>query len=95
METTDRNPDLWRQAKDRARFKASLFSFVVVNALLWALWAVTGRESHPIPWPLWVSFFWGVGLVLKAIRVYSGFGWAQLSEREYEKLVQEQQNNLR
>ena len=95
METPDRNPQLWRLAQDRAKFKASLFSFVVVNALLWGLWAITGRESNPIPWPLWVSFFWGFGLVMKGVRVYGGFGWAQLSEREYEKLVQEQQNTLR
>ncbi|MFD2786360.1 2TM domain-containing protein [Hymenobacter rubripertinctus] len=59
------------------------------------MWAVTGRESNPIPWPLWVTFFWGFGVLMRGLRVYGGFGWAQLSAREYEKLVREQQNALR
>lgn len=90
METTDRDPHLWRVAKDRAKFKSHLFTYLVVNALLWVIWAFTGRESEPLPWPVWVSVFWGFGVLMNGLGVYGGLGKAQLSEREYEKLVRQQ-----
>lgn len=90
METTDRDPQLWRMAKDRAKFKSHLFSYFTVNALLWAIWALTGREARPIPWPVWSTVFWGFGVLMNGIGVYGGFGRAQLSEREYERLLRQQ-----
>ncbi|QNH61612.1 2TM domain-containing protein [Hymenobacter sediminicola] len=90
METTERDPQLWRMAKDRAKFKSHLFTYLTVNALLWAIWALTGRESYPIPWPVWSTVFWGFGVLMNGIGVYGGFGRAQLSEREYERLQRQQ-----
>ena len=95
METPDRNPQLWRLARQRARFQSSLLTFLFVNAILWAVWAFTGRDSYPSPWPLWVTFFWGLGLVIRGLKAYGGLDWADLSEREYEKLVRQQRNELR
>ena len=95
METPARDPQLWQLARQRAKFQAGLLTFLFVNAILWGVWAFTGRESNPIPWPLWVSFFWGIGVVARGLRAYTSFGYANLSEREYEKLVRQQRTELR
>jgi len=87
MEPINRDPHLWRQAKARARFKASLFTYFWVNALLWTIWALTGRSSYPIPWPLWPTFFWGIGLVAQGVGAYGLWGRDQQAEREYERLL--------
>lgn len=89
MEPLHRDPDLWRQAKARARFKASLFTYFWVNALLWTIWALTGRGSYPVPWPLWATFFWGIGLLANAASVYGWWGQSHQAEREYERLLRE------
>jgi len=93
MEPINRDPHLWRQAKARARFKASLYTYFWVNALLWTIWALTGRAANPIPWPLWATFFWGIGLVAQGVGVY-GYGLlgkGQMAEREYERLIRQRE----
>ncbi len=95
METPDRDPQLWQLARQRAKFQAGLLTFLFVNAILWGVWAFTGRESNPIPWPLWVTFFWGIAVAARGLRAYTSFGGTNLSEREYEKLVRQQRTGLR
>ncbi|SNR67828.1 MULTISPECIES: 2TM domain-containing protein [Hymenobacter] len=90
METT-RNPQLWRLAKQRAKFKSHLFTYLSVNALLWIIWAITDRQSSPLPWPVWSTVFWGIGVFLNGLGVYGGLDRGNLSEREYERLVRQQQ----
>src|SRR3954464_1718808 len=75
MDTVNGSPDLGTQpsppdAREQARqrlqarrdFTSHLAAFVVVNALLIAVWALTGRYF----WPAWVLAGWGAGLVLHA-----------------------------
>ncbi|MBC6988155.1 MULTISPECIES: 2TM domain-containing protein [Hymenobacter] len=96
MEAANRDPELWRMAKARARFKSHLFTYLVVNSVLWVIWFLTndysdwhGHGRHfDIPWPVWPTVFWGFGVLMNGIRVYSDFGGRQ-SEREYERLVRE------
>ncbi|NML67825.1 2TM domain-containing protein [Hymenobacter sp. RP-2-7] len=83
----DRDPNLWRLAKRRAKFKAHLFTFLWVNILLWAIWALTDRSARPVPWPVWVTAFWGLGVVLQAIATHGAGGRGGLAEREYERLT--------
>ncbi|MDO7846515.1 2TM domain-containing protein [Hymenobacter sp. M29] len=96
METLQRDPYLWQKAKARARFQSHLLSFLLVNALLWVIWAFTfphhhGRGFHSeIPWPLWVTFFWGLGLIRRGMAAYGGFSREQRTQREYERLVSQQ-----
>ena len=93
METQQRDPQLWYQAKARARFQAHLLSFLFVNATLWVIWAFSaphhfGHHFHSeIPWPLWVTFFWGIGLVKRGVAAYGGFTYEQRAVREYERLT--------
>jgi hypothetical protein len=63
--------DLREQARQRLQkrrdFSAHLVAYVVVNAMLIGIWAVTGAGYF---WPIWVLLGWGVGLVLNAWDVY-------------------------
>ncbi len=90
METQPRDPQLWLMAKARAKFQSSLLSFLFVNALLWVIWAFSmpHRGFHSeIPWPLWVTFFWGLGLIKRGIAAYGGFTYEQRAQREYDRLA--------
>jgi hypothetical protein len=96
METIDRDPHLWRIAKARAKFKSHLTTYVLVNALLWAIWAFTsnyhGRHEDFLPWPIFPTLFWGLGVAIQGLTTYGYFGRSNWSEREYERLLREKQN---
>jgi len=53
--------------KKRREFQTHLFAYIVINGLVWAVWAMTG-EGYP--WPLWLSGLWAVGLIFNAWDVY-------------------------
>jgi fatty acid desaturase len=56
-----------KRLQKRRDFGAHLVAYVVINAMLIGIWAVTGAGYF---WPAWVLFGWGVGLVLNAWDVY-------------------------
>ena len=76
-----------RRIKKRQDFRNHLIVYFVINAVLWAVWAVTDGGGDPVPWPAWVTVFWGIGLVFNAWDVY---GRKPITEeqiqREAEKL---------
>lgn len=83
---------LWKIAAKRARFKRNLFSYLVVNSFLWAIWWFTkGHHYHwnNVPWPVWVMLGWGVGLAFQYFDAYHG-SKDTLIEQEYEKLKKQQ-----
>ena len=45
-------------------------TFIIVNVGLWALWYFQGAMEPPVgmPWPAYISLFWGMGLLIKAVR---------------------------
>lgn len=86
-----RDAQLWRQARAQAKFKSHLFVYLAVNALLWVIWALTGRESDPLPWPVFTGLFWGFGLAIQGLSTYGVLGHASLTEREYARLLRQQQ----
>jgi hypothetical protein len=45
---------------ERRDFRVHVATYLVVNAMLWLLWAVTGADGSP--WPIWVTLGWGIGL---------------------------------
>jgi len=91
---SNRDEQLWRQAKQRARFQRSLVSYFVINAFLWILWWFTAdtKNFHGIPWPAWVILGWGLGLVFQYFAAYGG-SKENLVDREYEKLKREREKN--
>jgi hypothetical protein len=87
-----RDEKLWRVARKRAEFRRSLYSYLVINLLLWCVWWFTTGEKgnwKGFPWPCWVMLFWGIGLAKQYFDAYYGTK-ADLAEREYERMKKEQ-----
>ncbi|MDH5374011.1 MAG: 2TM domain-containing protein [Acidimicrobiia bacterium] len=56
-----------KRLKGKRDFKSHLATYVVVNSMLVAIWALSGRGYF---WPIWPMAGWGIGLVLNAWTVY-------------------------
>jgi len=56
-----------RNLKKRRDFKAHLLVYVLMNAFVVAIWAVTGAGFF---WPVFLLVGWGIGLVMNAWDVY-------------------------
>ena len=89
----DINDDrLWRIARQRAQFRKSLYSYVVVILFMWVIWWITtGRVTGftGYPWPVWVMLGWGVSLAMQYFKAYQG-NKRDLADEEYQKLKQQQ-----
>ena len=63
--------DLREQAlariKKKREFVEHLIAYVLVNALLIGIWAVTGAGFF---WPIFVLLGWGIGIVFHGLEVY-------------------------
>ena len=92
-QTENRNPDLWEMAKERAKFKVHLFTYLLVNLFLWILWFVSTKMffSTFAYWPVYPMAGWGIGLMFHYLRVYH---WTQnIAQKEYDKLIKKQNKN--
>lgn len=84
---------LWNIARKRAAFKRHLASYLIINAVLWAIWLfkffsvheTDFRIDYHIPWPAYVTFFWGIGILFDFLNSYF-FHQSDMVEREYQKL---------
>ncbi|HVN60780.1 MAG TPA: 2TM domain-containing protein [Gaiellaceae bacterium] len=54
-----------RRLHRKQRFESHVASFVFVNAIVWAIWALTSDRSGT-PWPIWITAIWGFGLLWDA-----------------------------
>ena len=86
-----RDQRLWQIAKARTKFQSHLLTYLVVNAGLWLLWALTTRQFEPrhhdyLPWPMWATVFWGVGVVAQGLAAYGRLNRGERTQREYERL---------
>ena len=85
------NDPLWEVAKKRANFKKDLIKYIIVVPFLWVIWLFTSynhfgfRSFNNIPWPAWVTLFWGIGLAFKFADAYV-LNTKQSIENEYENL---------
>ena len=92
--TEQKDKKLWNIARKRAAFKRHLISYLIINVMLWAIWLFR-IYSHDfdfhfdfenrIPWPAYVSFFWGIGLTFDFFNSYF-LHKDDMVEREYQKL---------
>jgi hypothetical protein len=99
MEPTQSNPNrdpyLWKQAKARVAFKMHLRTYLIVNAGLWLIWALTSNflrsSGHEVfPWPLFATIGWGIGLASHYFAAYYGSNERNMVEQEYQKLANRQ-----
>ncbi len=57
--------------KKKENFKKSLAAYVIVNAFLIGVWALTHDDGDGSGfWPIWVIGFWGIGLAFQAWDAY-------------------------
>jgi hypothetical protein len=85
---TEKERMLWKQAKKRVEFRKHLFTYIIVNGFLWAIWFFTDRRSD-FPWPIWPTLGWGIGLAFSGYNAYFGTNLTAV-EREYERLKNKQ-----
>ena len=60
-----------RRLKAKRAFMQSLAAYVIVNAFLVAIWALSGQGYF---WPIWVMGGWGIGIAFHAWSVYGRGG---------------------
>jgi 2TM domain len=89
----NRDERLWKMAQKRADFKKRLFTYIVVNVFLWCIWLFTkqnsGGDYSNIPWPIWPTLGWGIGIAFQYFDAYNKAG-DSLADKEYEKLKNKQ-----
>jgi hypothetical protein len=54
--------------KKKAAFKKTVVAYILVNAFLILVWALTDSDSGF--WPIWVIGGWGIGLAFQAYDAY-------------------------
>jgi hypothetical protein len=57
-----------KRMKKRQDFYTHLAWYVGVNLTFWFLWILSG--SVGFPWPLIITFLWGIGVVSDAVETY-------------------------
>ena len=93
MNNSNENNDaqLWQIAKKRAAFKRQCVSYILVNALLVAIWFLgfikTGGSNSF--WPIWPIIGWGIGLAFSYIEAYESNNFFS-TQKEYETLKNQQ-----
>jgi cytochrome c oxidase assembly factor CtaG len=87
----EKDQQLWEIAQKRASFKRHLMTYIVINIFMWIIWAMTGAHTYNrgMPWPLWSTLGWGIGLAFHYFGAYVTTGDNSV-EREYEKLKNKQ-----
>lgn len=77
QQPVDPQAEAYRQASRRVRarldFQKNLWSYLLVNGFLWLIYFMTTGVGHQSFWPIWITVFWGIGLVAQ---------WWNLSGRE-------------
>jgi hypothetical protein len=88
-----KDPELWRLAQARASFKSHITIYLVMVAVFWTIWFLTGAHTYGrgFPWPVWPTFGWGIGVLFHYIGAYRD-PKNNPAENEYQKLVDQQKN---
>jgi len=76
--------ELKEEAQKRVDFKYHLLIYVLVNAGLWVIWALTYTGY---PWPVWPLLGWGIGIFFHYLGVYRPMNFFSV-EKEIDKLKQ-------
>ena len=79
----DRRERAIRRLKAKGEFKVHLLAYVLVNAFLVVIWAVSGANFF---WPVFPILGWGIGLVFHAWDVYGNEPSEEKIRREMDKL---------
>jgi serine/threonine protein kinase len=79
-----------KRFKKREELRGHIISYVMVNLMLWGIWAFNaGFPANfegfdgGMPWPLWVTLGWGIGLIANILE-YNGKYGSGAAKREAE-----------
>jgi hypothetical protein len=91
----DRDPRLWDIATKRAAFKRHVITYLIMNAFFWGLWFMLGGRtySNGIPWPVWPTLGWGIGLGFHYFGAYGNHEYDAI-EKEYTKLQNQKNKSI-
>jgi len=82
-DTTDKQREAAiERLKAKRAFQGNVVSFVVINAFLIGIWAVSGAGFF---WPIFIILGWGFGLVMHAWQVYGRHG---ITEDDVQREIQ-------
>lgn len=75
-----------QRVQELRKYYMSLISFVLINALLAGINYYVNQWSYM--WFLWVTFFWGIGLVFETAKVFGlqfmfGKDWESRKIKQY------------
>ncbi len=80
------------RVEKRKDFHTHLVTYLLVNGIFWGMHLYASPESFP--WPVFITLFWGVGIVLHAMDAYrSDDTFSAAVEREYQKLLKRRDGN--
>ena len=79
MDDQERREAAVKRLNAKRDFWSHIIVYLVVNAMLVGIWAVTGRGYF---WPVWPLLGWGVGLILHA---WETFFHRPITEEEIRK----------
>lgn len=87
QEIQGKDPQLWEMAKKRVDFRSHLLTYLVMVPFFWLVWWFTGGKHYGggLPWPVWPTAGWGIGVLFHYLGVYV-FDNNNQVEREYDKL---------
>lgn len=73
-ETDPRRQLAIKRLRDRYAFVTHLVSYVVINGMLIAIWALTGAGFF---WPVFVLAAWGAGLLIHGYSTFFGEAYTE------------------
>ena len=82
--TLDQRSQAIRSLRRKRGFRAEVATYLVINAVLWGIWAATGGAAEQGYWPAWVTAAWGIGLAFSA---WHTFGEKPMSEAQIDAEV--------
>jgi hypothetical protein len=89
-----------QRIKRRAKFYKDLVAYISVNFVLWMVWGwpiLRGEASWQgggTPWPLFVTFFWGIALVSDAIKAFFDFDRDSAFDREMQREIKRERRRV-
>ena len=85
-----------RRVNRRYKFYRQLGSYLVLNLVLWGIYLVTNNfHIGNSPWPMWISFFAGIGVVKEAVQVFTESGFMDnMRERDLEREYEREKERL-
>jgi hypothetical protein len=85
-----------KRVNRRYKFYRQLGSYLVLNLVLWGIYLVTNDfRITGTPWPMWITFFAGIGVVKEAIQVLTESGFMEdMRERDLQHELEREKERL-